>query len=427
MSTNPFGSQETIYENVDVLEPDTDTYKPDRLPEREEELQEIHSLLKPVTMEGTPRNALIYGPTGQGKTVGMKIKTDQLQEWADQTDEVDLTVVHTRCKGCDNSYHVLTQLVKELREVQNGPGEDKPSGYTQKTLVEMVFEELEKIGGVVILILDEIDAIGNDDYVLYELPRASLEDVKIGIIGITNDLQFRDNLDADVRSSLGRREVVFSPYQSHHLQNILARRAANALKATEFVEEPDTLENLNSDILGDGVIPLCAALAAQETGDARDAIELFSETCSIADAEIESTDQQKITEEHVREAYEKLERQAVSDGIRNETTQRKLALLTVTHAALIGDTPVETAELYEKYQNYCSSTNIDTRSEYTFRDKLNDLVKSNLLDKDHYGRGKGKGTTNLYSLNVSTEIVLDEIGSDTRLEDIVGELKSRYT
>jgi len=426
MSTNPFEGQETIYDNVDVLEPDTKTYKPDRLPEREKELEEIHSLLKPVTMGGTPRHGIVYGPTGQGKTVGMKIKTDQLQNWAKETEEVDLTVVHIRCKGCDNSYHVLTQLVKELREVRRGPGEDKPSGYTQKTLVEMAFEELEKIGGAIILILDEIDAIGDDDYVLYELPRASLEKVKLGVIGITNDLQFRDSLDADVRSSLGRREVVFSPYQPQHLRNILARRAANALRDTEFTGETDVIQNLESDILEEGVIPLCAALAAQETGDARDAIELFSETCSIADSDIERTSRQMITEEHVREAYEKLERQAVSDGIRHETTQRKLALLTVTHTELIGDSPAETATLYEKYQNYCSISETNVRSEYTFRDKLNDLVKSNILNKEHRGRGQKKGTTNTYSLNVSTDIVLDETENDSHLVDIVDELKTRY-
>lgn len=426
MSNNPFESQDTIYNNVDALEPDTNTYKPDRLPEREDELKEIHSLLKPVTMDGTPRNGLVYGPTGQGKTVGMKIKADQLQEWADQANEIDLTVVYMRCKGCDSSYNVLAQLVRKLREVRNGPGEDKPSGYTQKTLVEMAFEQLGQIGGAIILILDEIDAIGNDDYVLYELPRASIEGVKLGVIGITNDLQFRDNLDADVRSSFGRREVVFSPYRPRHLQNILARRAVNALRDTEFVEETNSFEDLESSVLSDGVIPLCAALAAQETGDARDAIELFSETCSLADADIENADKQLITEEHVRDAYEKLERQAVSDGIRNETTQRKLALLTVTHSKLIGDTPTETSELYEKYRNYCSAVDIDVRSEYTFRDKLNDLVKSNLLDKDHYSRGGRRGATNTYDLNVSVDIVLDEVESDSRLEELVGELRSHY-
>jgi len=75
-----------------------------------------------------------------------------------------------------------------------GPGEELPSGYQKKTLLSMIIDELEAIGGTVIVILDEIDAIGSDDYILYELPRAEPDDVRLSIIGITNDLQFREGL-----------------------------------------------------------------------------------------------------------------------------------------------------------------------------------------------------------------------------------------
>jgi len=92
----------------------------------------------------------------------------------------------------------------------------------------MIIDELEAIGGTVIVILDEIDAIGSDDYILYELPRAEPDDVRLSIIGITNDLQFREGLDADVRSSLSEDEIEFAPYDANQLRDILARRAAGA-------------------------------------------------------------------------------------------------------------------------------------------------------------------------------------------------------
>jgi len=196
-----FADAGSIFVDMDRLNPNTQTYQPETLPEREEELDQLHSTLRPATMGSTPLNAFVFGPTGQGKTVGVKLKTSQLQEFANEKG-IDLHVVHVRCKGMDKSYHALTHLVKALREKQNGPGEELPSGHQRKKLLEMVIDELEEIGGTVIVILDEIDAI-EDNYILYELPRAEPEDVRLSIIGITNDLQFRENLDADVRSSLG--------------------------------------------------------------------------------------------------------------------------------------------------------------------------------------------------------------------------------
>jgi len=36
----------------------------------------------------------------------------------------------------------------------------------------VLFDELDKVGGTVLIVLDEIDNIGDDDDLLYELPRA---------------------------------------------------------------------------------------------------------------------------------------------------------------------------------------------------------------------------------------------------------------
>src|SRR6056297_2282663 len=208
----PFGAEQGIYKDVDVLDPEPDTYKPTELPEREDELSRIHSALRPITLGGSPRNILVYGPTGQGKTVGVDLKTEQLQQWADSESDVSLTVLRVSCKGAGKSWNVLADLVKQAREARYDKTVEKPRGPTKVELFEMLSEELQAIGGMIIIVLDEIDGIQEDDYVLYELPRASIDSVSIGVIGITNDYQFHENLDADIRSSLGSREVVFSPY-----------------------------------------------------------------------------------------------------------------------------------------------------------------------------------------------------------------------
>lgn len=303
-----YGESQTIFENIDALNPRVDTYRPTELPERQDELDEIYSALRPVEMGGTPINLLIYGETGQGKTVAVGLETSALENWAEDQD-IDVTVVKVGCKGLDKSYNALTHLVKQLREVRLGPGEDLPVGHQRKQLLQMSLEEMEEIGGTIIVILDEIDALGEDDYILYELPRATMKNAKLSVIGITNDLTYTDNLDSDSRSSLGEDEIVFSPYNSDHLRAILSRRTTTALRDTGFscdeCNSPDcdhdveeTFQNLVSDVLEDDVIPLCAAFAAQETGDARRALKLIYRATRFADERGEST----VTEDHVREA-----------------------------------------------------------------------------------------------------------------------------
>jgi len=414
-----FGDADTIFVDMDVLNPNTQTYRPDELPEREEELDQIHSALRPATMGSTPLNIFLYGPTGQGKTVGIELKTSQLQRYANES-EMDLTVVKVPCKGLGGSYHVMTHLVKSLREQRFGPGEELPSGYHRKKLLNMVLEELEEIGGTIIIVLDEIDAIGDDDYVLYELPRSNLDGVRLSLIGITNDLQFRDNLDADVRSSLGEDEISFSPYNANQLRNILSRRAVGALRDTEFVDGIRDYEHLKSDVLSDEAIPLCAAFAAQDTGDAREAIRLLFRAARFVDDRGETT----VTEDHVREAREFLQEKAIESGIKTLPAQKQLTLMTVVWYEIKGETPIETTPLSEQYGKYCRALDIDELSYRRFLDRLNDLADSNILNKK---RGIGQGAENMYELAIDTQTVLDNLPSkNERLGSVAEELRNRF-
>jgi len=74
-----FGDEDSIFVNLDRLNPNTQTYQPDSLPSEKRELNQLHSTLKPAAMGSTPLNAFVFGPTGQGKTVGVKLKTNQLR------------------------------------------------------------------------------------------------------------------------------------------------------------------------------------------------------------------------------------------------------------------------------------------------------------------------------------------------------------
>lgn len=406
-----FGDTQPIIEDDDVLDPDNTAYRPDDLPERQSELEDLNMVIRPVRTGSSPHNALVYGPTGQGKTVGVDLKMEQLKEWADENGR-DISVVTVRCKGCENSYNVLSLLLKQLREKKYGKSVEKPMGHTKKALVNMVFEEIDNIGGTVIIVLDEIDGIGEDDYALYELTRPDVETARVSVIGVTNDTQFRQNLDADVQSSLGKREVYFNPYNANQLRDILARRAARALVDTQFVGENQTYENLETDVLEDGVIPLVAALAGDETGDARDAIELFQHSCEYGEAHDEI-----VKEEHVRHTQRTLEKNAIREQIESESTQRKIALASVIKQELSENTNPDTNEVYRTYCTFVEILNKRKLSQRTVLQKLNDLDHSNILSKTTRGRGKSKGVSNFYSVSVDIDLAIEALEEDLTISE----------
>jgi len=68
-----------------------------------------------------------------------------------------------------------------------------------------------------------------------------------------------EDIDGRAESSFNPQDVVFPDYDANQLQSILERRR----------------DAYQDDVLEDGIIPLSAAFAAQDHGDARKAIDLF--------------------------------------------------------------------------------------------------------------------------------------------------------
>nr|WP_245707848.1 hypothetical protein [Haloarchaeobius iranensis] len=114
----------------------------------------------------------------------------------------------------------------------------------------------------------------NDDSLLYQLPRArsngDITNARLGIIGISNDLSYRQELSSKVRSSLCEKEVSFSAYEAPELVDVLEQRESVAFK---------------DGAVSESVLRLCAAYGAKDSGDARQALDLLLEAViSLASA-----------------------------------------------------------------------------------------------------------------------------------------------
>jgi cell division control protein 6 len=438
-------SGEPIFENKEVLRP---SYTPHRLPHREEQINNMATILVTALRGDTPSNILIYGKTGTGKTASAKFVSEELESTS-QKYEVPCEVEYINCEVTDTQYRVLAQLANkfiekneqvvtdrlaDLRELaeraETDPGvlaetdfadraaldaridaladdleEFEPvpmTGWPTDRVYSAFFDAVDYHERVVVIMLDEIDKLveKSGDDTLYNLSRmnSELENSRISIMGISNDLKFTDFLDPRVKSSLGEEEIVFPPYDATQLRDILQQRADVAFKPDSLTED---------------VIPLCAAFAAQEHGDARRALDLLRTAGELA----ERDRTEMVNEEHVRQAQEKIELDRVVEVVRTLPTQSKLVLYATTLLEKNGVHNINTGEVFNIYKRLCQEIDADVLTQRRVTDLISELdmlgiVNAVVVSKGRYGRTKE------ISLSVPIEETEAVLLSDSRIGEV---------
>ncbi|WP_245800288.1 Cdc6/Cdc18 family protein [Haladaptatus litoreus] len=248
-----------------------------------------------------------------------------------------------------------------------------------------------------------MDSVGDDDDVLYELPRCNdnnnVTETKVGVIGISNDFTFRDNLSGRVTDSLCDEEIHFPPYDANQLRNILDQRADEA-----FVNE----------VLKDDTIPLAAALAAQDSGSARQALKLLFKAGDLARSRNES----RVTEDLVQEADEIVQRGKVEDELASLPTQSHLTLFAVFQQERQGKTPARSRDIYEVYADVASTIDADVRTDRTIRERLRHLSLKGFLNVSEVNEGLSGGSYYEYSLGIQQDTIAEALRETNRLSGL---------
>lgn len=398
-----FERDREVFADADPL---GDSYEPDNIREREEELAKFQRALQPVIDNRPASNIFLYGKTGTGKTVATRYILSHLREDAAQYSDVDLSTLWVGCENLSSSYQVAVALANKLRS-ERGKDPISTTGYSQQRVFDILYEELDGLGNTVVIVLDEIDNIGDSDDILYGLPRARsngyVDNVKPVVIGISNDFQFRDNLSPKVKDTLAEKEILFSPYDADQLTAILRPRAEQA-----FYE----------DVVEDSVIQLCGAYAGKDTGSARQAIRLLREAGELAQANDETT----VTDDHVRKARDELEKSQLHEGMQELTIQGHAVLCALAAVEARGDTPLRSTELYHRYLRICEKLDTDSVSERRVRDHLSDMDMLGLANVFQRNEGISAGRYHEYELDIPLDAVLGVLLSTHRFEAIAGSI-----
>jgi cell division control protein 6 len=397
---------------------------PDELIHRDDQLQAIAQNMAVTLKNSTPQNIFIYGKTGTGKTAVVKHVSSKLSQKCTEIGIPNPDWIYINCNQVTSGYRVLATICDQLDPENTLP----PTGTPRDVMIGRLLSLLESKKTLCFIILDEIDSLKDKeskDSVLYILSRIneSLQHSKVNLIGISNVLNFKDDLDPRVLSSLSEEELVFPAYNAVELYDILHSRA-------EMAFHENTYEN--------GALRLCAAIAAKENGDARRALSLLRKCAEI----VERGCKEKLTRDDVIIAQSELEKDTIEEFIRKLPVQQKIILLSIylnqKHRRGEESNSGEIYNTYKELSKKVYSTNALTSKRVA--DLVKELDFSGIVSSRLVSFGRKGGRTRMVSLKVKDtqlkssledddrcKVVLDYIPTHIRRSDINIDLEgNRY-
>ncbi|TSA16746.1 MAG: AAA family ATPase [Nitrosopumilales archaeon] len=371
---------------------------PENILHRDEEQKKVTQSLLPLLKKSRPSNLLVYGKPGTGKTLVVKKILNKIQERAKEK-SFPIELVYANSKEETTLYGLLVKFGRQLGLTTQ---KDLPStGLSISEVFNRIISTIEKNSLNTVFVVDEIDYLaelvsktGKD--VFYSLTRANerLKKGSLTLVGISNDLTFKERLDPRVLSSLSEEEIVFTNYSVGQIKEILEERIKIAFIPT---------------VIEQAAINLCAAMAGQEHGDARRAIDLLRVAGEIAEREQADS----IKEEHIRKASLKMEEDKETTALSSYPLHEKLLILAVMKAN--GTT---TGEIYHSYKNLCKIVRQKELTQRRVTQILSEIEMTGLISGKIIHQGM-HGRTKKFSLTLQPNTIKKAFKEDLALEDLI--------
>lgn len=400
----------SVFVNRDLVEPDT-IIDEERIVGRDDQLESVVSFLKPTLEGNRPPNMLLYGPAGTGKSLIIGAVTQQIIELCQSKGE-RFGVVDINCQPINTLDQAVYELVQTVAKDVGAEVGVPETGVSTKRKYRRLYELINEYYDSVIFILDEIDLLvgrrPNDEpaysKLLYQLSRASNTNEiegRVSVAALTNDPKFMEDIDGRAESSFNPRDVYFPDYDATQLREILDNRR----------------DAFRQDALEDDVIPLVAAFAAQSHGDARKPIDLFRGAGDLADERGDG----RVTEDHVRESQEEIDKDRSLKLVEGLTTQKKISLYATAAVACHSNrsrSSVPSPVGFKVYQWVTDELDADQMTRETYVKYVKELSTYGLISTSRKSRGRGGGMYMEFTFTGDPAAMMDRIVDDTRMEAV---------
>jgi cell division control protein 6 len=369
-------NESEIFEKPWLLEIDN-VPEAKRIVGRDDHITFLAKNLRKMRTNSVPDNILEWGETGTGKTLVARHVCERLESATEGSGDPIVTVYVN-----PDPISTYTSTFRKIAEKVNQKAENplnvpyqglSAEHYRDQKLWPVVENEFS--GGLVVVI-DEIDKHEEVNEVLYTLSRTQSKDnveFPVVTIGISNDIEFKGEIESRVQSTLQPEHRTFTPYEEDQVISILENRR----------------DAFYDGVLSEEVIPKTAELAAEEHGDARRAVRLFRNAGEIADEEGDDI----VTADNVREADELVEVELFMEMVKGTPLSGKLLLFAITR--LDRNNPKKewfrTSEIHETYQTIARDIEVEPKGYNRALELLNKHVTTGVLEsKKKDGGDTGK-------------------------------------
>nr|KJR71660.1 MAG: cell division control protein Cdc6 [Vulcanisaeta sp. AZ3] len=371
-----------IFRNEAALTPE---YIPKRLPYREEQLRALETYFKgflddPGSMY--PK-VILVGRPGSGKTVTSRKFGDVVGRSG------RVRYVHVSC-------FLNRTLISVLKDIGVQLNIAVPKrGFSTEEMLSILLDMVRDKDIYAVVVLDDVFHLVNNSgpHALGSLIRLGEEYVskgdryRFGLILISQDLTFMDQLDKSSQSSLGNTVIRFEPYTKDQIFEILLARAQEALVDGSYDEE---IIEMIADVAGSE-----EGHTDEHRGDARYAIDILWRSAKLA--EMKGSD--RVLPEHVRESIKNTLRGIRSDELRMLPLHEKIFLLAIVKSLMKNpNSPyIHFGVVESEYQMICEQYGQESRKHTQLWEYLKDLNLKGFVETRTSSKGM-RGRTTLISI-----------------------------